>query len=53
MTPEQRFIDIVKTMIEFGMLDVHRLNDTEYVIERVELYIEAKNFVNENFAGMF
>lgn len=53
MTPEQRFIDIIKTMIEFGMLDVHRLNDTEYVIERVELYLEAKNFVDKNFAGMF
>lgn len=53
MTPEQRFIDIVKTMIEFGMIDVNRLNDTEYVIERVELYLEAKNFVDKNFAGMF
>lgn len=53
MTPEQRFIDIVKTMIEFGMLDARRLNDTQYVVERVELYLEAKNFVNKNFAGMF
>ena len=53
MTPEQRFINIVKTMIEFGMLDVHCLNDTQYVIERVELYLEAKNFVDKNFAGMF
>lgn len=53
MTSEQRFIDIVKTMIEFRMLDAHRLNDIEYVIERVELYIEAKNFVDKNFAGMF
>ena len=53
MTPEQKFIDIVKTMIEFGMLDASRLNDTQYVVERVELYLEAKNFINKNFAGMF
>lgn len=53
MTPEQRFIDIVKTMIEFNLLDASRLRDHEYVIERVNLYLEAKNFVDTNFAGMF
>ena len=53
MISEQRIINIIKTMIEFGMLDAHRLNDTEYIIERVELYIEAKNFVDKNFVGMF
>lgn len=53
MTPEQRFIDIVKTMIEFNLLDASRLSDHEYIIERVNLYIEAKNFVDKNFVGMF
>lgn len=48
-----KIMDIIQTMIEYNMIDKNRLDDTDYVIERVESYIKAKNFVNENFKGMF
>ena len=48
-----KIMDIIQTMVEYDMIDKNRLDDTDYVIERVESYIEAKNFVNENFKGMF
>ena len=47
------FLDIVMTMLEYGMIDKNRLSDYEYVKERVECYLEAKNFVDTNFKGMF
>lgn len=53
MTTTEKLIDIIKTMIEYGMLDRSRINDVDYVVERVKIYLEAKNFVNENFKGMF
>lgn len=53
MTPKEKIIDIIKTMIEYGMLDKNRINDVDYVVERVKIYLEAKSFVNENFKGMF
>ena len=53
MTTTEKLIDIIKTMIEYGMLDRSRLNDADYVVERVKIYLEAKKFVNENFKGMF
>jgi len=53
MTTTEKLIDIIKTMIEYGMLDRSRINDIDYVVERVKIYLEAKNFVNENFKGMF
>ena len=40
------FLDIVMTMLEYGMIDKNRLSDYEYVKERVECYLEAKNFVD-------
>jgi len=52
MTTE-KLIDIIKTMIEYRMLDRNRITDVDYVVERVKIYLEAKNFVNENFKGMF
>ena len=36
-------------MIDYGMLDKNRINDADYVVERVQLYLTAKNFVNKNF----
>lgn len=53
MTTTEKLIDIIKTMIEYGMLDRSRINDVDYVVERVQIYLEAKKFVNENFKGMF
>ena len=53
MTVTEKLIDIIKTMIEYGMLDRSRINDVDYVVERVKIYLEAKSFVNENFKGMF
>lgn len=52
MTSIKKYIDIIKTMIEYGMLHRSRLNDADYVVERVKIYLEAKSFVNENFKGM-
>ena len=49
MTAIEKYIDIIKTIIEYGMLDRSRLNDADYV---VKIYLEAKSFVNENFKGM-
>jgi len=53
MTVTEKLIDIIKTMIEYGMLDKNRINDVDYVTERVKIYLEAKKFVDENFKGMF
>lgn len=46
-----RFIEIIQIMISWGMLDKSRLFDEEYVIDRVSLYLKAKNFVDTNFKG--
>ena len=52
MTVIEKYIDIIKTMIEYVMIDRSRLNDADYVVERVKIYLEAKSFVNENFKGI-
>lgn len=44
-----KFLDIISTMIDYGMLDKNRINDADYVVERVQLYLRAKKFVNKNF----
>lgn len=46
MTTE-KFLDIVKTMIEYGMLDSNRIFDKEYVIERVKMYLKARSLAIE------
>ena len=48
---EARFIEIIQIMISEGMLDKSRLFDKAYVVNRVALYIKAKNFVDNNFKG--
>jgi len=53
MTPFKKYVDIIVTMIQYGMLDRNRITDVDYVVERVKIYLEAKSFVNENFKGMF
>ena len=53
MTAFEKYVDIIKTMIEYGMLDRNKIDDVDYVVERVKIYLEAKSFVNENFKGMF
>ena len=35
MITTEKLIDIIKTMIEYGMLDRSRINDVDYVTERV------------------
>ena len=49
MTPFEKYVDIIVTMIQYGMLDRNRITDVDYVVERVKIYLEAKQFVNENF----
>ena len=49
----KKLLDIMSTMIDYGMLDKNRINDVDYVVERVQLYLEAKNFVDTNFKGCF
>lgn len=46
-------ISIVESMLEMGLLDRNRLTDIDYVLERVAIYIEAKNFVDTNFKGCY
>jgi len=53
MTPFEKYVDIIVTMIQYGMIDRNRITDVDYVVERVKIYLEAKSFVNENFKGMF
>ena len=53
MTPFEKYVDIIVTMIQYGMLDRNRITDVDYVVERVKIYLEAKQFVNDNFKGMF
>lgn len=49
----KKFLDIISTMIDYGMLDKNKINDVDYVIEKVQIYLKAKNFVDMNFKGMF
>ena len=49
----KRLLEIISIMIEYNMLDAKRLNDYDYVKERIEIYLEAKHFVDNNFKGCF
>ena len=49
----KKFLDIISTMIDYGMLDKNKINDVDYVIERIQIYLKAKNFVDTNFKEMF
>ena len=46
-------ISIIEAMLEMGLIDKNRLTDVDYVAERVDLYIKAKNFVDTNFKNCF
>ena len=48
---EKRFLKTIDIMISEGLLDRSRLLDKNYVINRVALYIKAKEFVDNNFKG--
>lgn len=48
---EERFLEIIDIMISEGLLDKSMLLDKNYVINRVALYIKAKEFVDNNFKG--
>lgn len=50
---KDRFFQIISIMIDYGMLDPKKIYDVDYVTERVSIYLEAKNFVDENFKGCF
>ena len=49
----KKFLDIISTMIDYGMLDKNKINDVDYVIERVQIYLKAKNFVDTNLKECF
>ena len=51
---KSKFLDIICTMIELGMLDASRINDEDYVCEHVKMYLEAKTLAIETMktAGM-
>lgn len=49
----KEIISIIEVMLEMGLIDKNRLDDVDYVEERLNLYIEAKNFVNNNFKNCF
>ncbi len=53
MTFEEKIKDIILTMIEYNLIDKSRLYDTDYVAEKVLIYLKARHFVNENFKGLF
>lgn len=38
----KKLLDIIKTMIEWNLLDPSRIADTDYVAERVILYLKAR-----------
>lgn len=42
---KEKIIDIIKTMIEWGLIDPKSIFDANYVAERVSLYIESANIV--------
>lgn len=44
-----RLSEIIQIMIEEKLIDPKRLFDTEYMVERISLYIKAKKFVDDNF----
>ena len=45
---ENKIIDIIKTMLERKMLDpIKALTDSDYLNERVSMYIEAANIARE------
>ena len=46
---EAKFKDIVNTMIEMNLIDPNRaILDQDYLLERVNLYIEIANIVRED-----
>ena len=51
---KNKFLDIICTMIEWGILDASRITDEDYVVERVKTYLEARALTIEimNMAGM-
>ena len=51
---KSRFLNIICTMIEWGMLDASRIADEDYVAERVKLYVEARDLTLDTMrsAGM-
>ena len=49
----KEILSIIEAMLEMGLIDKNRLTDSEYVVERLAIYIEAKNFVDTNFKNCF
>lgn len=49
----KNIISLIESMIKMGLLDRNRLNDTDYVLERLAIYIEAKKFVDTNLKNCF
>ena len=51
---KSKFLNIICTMIQWGMLDASRITDEDYVIERVKTYLKARALTIEtmSMAGM-
>ena len=49
----KEIISIIEAMLEMWLIDKNRLTDIEYVAERVDIDIKAKNFVDTNFKNCF
>lgn len=44
---EEKVIDIIGTMIEWKLIDPSRLDDHEYIVDRVLTYVRAANIVRD------
>lgn len=50
MTEAEKIADILITMKSMGMIDLNRAAvDAEYAIERINMYLEAKNMATQIF----
>jgi len=53
MPINEKIKDIIQTMIEYDLIDKSRLYDVNYVRESILIYLDACQFVNENFKVLF
>lgn len=44
---KEKIIDIIKAMIEWGLIDPKSIFDADYVAERISMYIESANMARE------
>ena len=44
---EQTFKELLESMVEMGILDPNRIQDKDYVISQVELFMELKDNIDK------